>query len=430
MPNPAMIKSALNQAIRSAVTQNSNGKQFSRERSKLSQEDLLRFLITAEGGSLAKELHRAEIDVTPAAVSMRRKDIPPALLLDVFHRFNASCNDVELYRGYRLLAVDGSSINMARNPAAPSFVQNESAPNGYNQLHLNPLFDLCNKTYYDAVVQAEPEKDEIGAILEMLKRDNFAEKVLIIADRGYESYNLLANMLEKQNVDFLVRVKQNHSAMREVARLPMYELDMNIGFTITTTQTNEDKRNRYIFLQVPKKSKPDSKTRRGRWDFPSPYPMRLRIVRFQLPTGDFETIATSLDSSFTIDDIKALYAMRWGIETSFRDLKYSIGLVNLHGKSDAYAEQEIYASLAMFNAVSRLSREAVIRQPSEGVYAYKVNYKMATHLCREYLRSSDMDSYELMKQITKNSVAIRPGRQDQRKLRAKGFVGFTYRVAA
>ena len=240
----------------------------------------------------------------------------------------------------------------------------------------------------------------------------------------------MAHLSEKQNVDFLIRVKQNHSAMREVARLPMCQIDMNISFTITTSQTNEDKRNRYIFLQVPKKSKPDSKTRRGRWDFPSPYSMHLRIVRFQLPTGDFETIATSLDSSFTIDDIKTLYAMRWGIETSFRDLKYTIGLVNLHGKSDAFAEQEIYAALTTFNFASRISREAVIRQPTEGVYAYKVNYKMATHLCREYLRSSEMDGYELLKEIAKHSVAIRQGRQDQRKLRAKSFVGFTYRVAA
>ena len=427
----AQIKSALSRAIRESAAENRNGKQFSRERSgKLPQETLLRFLISAEGGSLAKELYRAGIDVTPAAVSMRRKDIPPAVLLNVFHRFNAACNDSELYRGLRLLAVDGSSINMARNPSAPSFVQNESAPNGYNQLHLNPLFDICNKAYYDAIVQPEPKKDEIGALIEMLKRNEFAERVLIIADRGYESYNLMAWLSEKQNTDFLIRVKQNHSAMREVARLPMCQIDMNISFTITTSQTKEDKRNRYIFLQVPKKSKPDSKTRRGRWDFPSPYPMRLRIVRFQLPTGDFETIATSLDSSFTIDDIKTLYAMRWGIETSFRDLKYTIGLVNLHGKSDAFAEQEIYAALTTFNFASRISREAVIRQPTEGVYAYKVNYKMATHLCREYLRSSEMDGYELLKEIAKHSVAIRQGRQDQRKLRAKSFVGFTYRVAA
>ena len=128
--------------------------------------------------------------------------IPPAVLLEVFNRFNAACNDIERYRGLRLLAVDGSSINMARNPSAPSFVQNESAPNGYNQLHLNPLFDLCNKTYYDAVVQPEPKKDEIGALIELLKRNEFAERVLIIADRGYESYNLMAWLSEKQNTDY------------------------------------------------------------------------------------------------------------------------------------------------------------------------------------------------------------------------------------
>ena len=428
---PAQINAALTRSIRVSAMQNRSGKQFSREDSgKLSQEKTMRFLIGAEGGSLAKELRRAGIDATPSAMSMRRKDIPSAVLLDVLQCFNAACSDDELYRDYRLLAVDGSSINMSRNPSAPTFVQNESAPKGYNQIHLNPLFDLCNKTFFDAVLQPEPRKDEIGALIEMLKRNNFAEKTLVIADRGYESYNLIAHLIEKPNTDFLIRVKQNHSAMREVARLPMCQLDCNIGFTITTTQTNEDKRNRHIFLQVPKKSRADSRTRRGRWDFQSPYPMRFRIVRFQLDTGDYETIATSLDSSFTIDDIKELYRMRWGIESSFRDLKYTLGLVNLHGKSDAFVQQEIYAALTMFNFTSRISRDAVIKQPKDGVYAYKVNFKMAVDLCREYFRTPRADGDELLEQIAKYSVAIRPGRQDQRKIKAKGFVGFTYRVAA
>ena len=90
----------------------------------------------------------------------------------------------------------------------------------------------------------------------MLKRNSFDWPTLIIADRGYEAYNLLAHCIEKPNTDFLIRVKQNYSTMREIAKLPMCELDCSIGFTITTTQTNEDKRNHHIFLQVPKKSKP------------------------------------------------------------------------------------------------------------------------------------------------------------------------------
>ena len=117
----------------------------------------------------------------------------------------------------------------------------------------------------------------------------------------------MAHLMNTPNVYFVLRVKHNHSAMREIARLPMLELDCDIAFTISTTQTNEDKRNRHIYLPQPKKSKPGSTTRRARWDFPSPYTMRLRIVRFQLDNGNFETLATSLPRSFTVDDLKEIY---------------------------------------------------------------------------------------------------------------------------
>lgn len=331
--NINFINQTLNYAIRKAAEKAGAG-QPSRNR-KLSWAGVICLLIGAEGGSLAKELHRADIDVTPDAISQRRAQISPETFRDVFQRFNASCEDSGNFRGYRLLAVDGTSVNISRNPKAPSFVQNESAPNGYNQLHLNPLYDLCNKIFYDALIQPEPQKDEIGALIEMIKRNHFSEKTIIIADRGYESYNVMAHLLEKPNTDFLIRIKQNHSAMQEVVRLPMFELDCEIGFTITTTQTKEDKEKRYIFLQVPKKSKPGAKTRRGRWDFPSPYQMKLRIVRFQLETGEFETIATSLPRTFTLEDIRELYHLRWGIETSFRDLKITLLGEKVYGKGSS-----------------------------------------------------------------------------------------------
>lgn len=373
---------------------------------------------------------RRGVEATPAALSQRRSQIDPSVFREVFNRFNAACADNETFRGYRILAADGTSVNMPRNPAAPSFVCNDSAPYGYNQLHLNPLYDICNRTYFDAVVQPEPQKDEIGALVEMLQRNSFDCKALILCVRGYESYNLLAHLIEKPNTDFVLRVKQNRSALREIARLPMCELDCTIGFTITTTQTNEDKLRRHIYIQVPKKSKPGSKTRRGRWDFISPYPMRLRIVRFQLDTGEFETLATSLPSSFTIDDLKALYYMRWGIETSFRDLKYTVGLVHLHGKSDQFVEQEIYAALTAFNFASRIAREVVIQQPKDGVYAYRVNFKNAVALVKKHIRNPELDNNALVRGIAKHTIPIRPGRQDRRNLKVKGFVGFTYRIAA
>lgn len=400
---------------------------------KLPPEKLIKFLIAAEGGPLAKELHRAGIDATPAAVSQRRRQIPPAVFRKVFLDFTSSSlysQPIRGYKGYRVLACDGTAINMARDPSAPSFVCNNSAPKGYNQLHLSPLFDIYDRTYFDAVIQPAPRKDEPGALVEMVKRNCFNHKTIIVLDRGYESYNVMAHLMNTQNVYFVLRVKHNHSAMREIARLPMLELDCDISFTISTSQTNEDKRNRHIYLPQPKKSKAGSTTRRARWDFPSPYAMRLRIVRFQLDNGNFETLATSLPRSFTVDDLKEIYHQRWGIENSFRSLKYSTGLINLHGKRDDFVAQEIYAALTAFNLTSRIVQEVVVRQPKEGLYAYAVNFKMAVTLSKEFLNDSAITGETVMQEISHNTIPIRPGRADQRNLRVKGFPGFVYRVAA
>ena len=423
------IRTALNAAIRNATAHYNRGREFSRKRT-LTRETVIRLLISAEGGSLAKILHDAGIQATASALSQRRAQIPPEVFRTVFTNFNSTCADNNFFQGYRLLAVDGTAVNLPRNPKAPSFVQNDGIPKGVNQLHVTPLYNILSRTFDDLVIQPEPKKDEIGALVDMLERNTFTQKTLIIADRGFESYNLIAHCLEKENADFLIRVRQNYSAMREVAKLPMMELDCTIRPTITTTQTKEDKKNGYVFLQVPKKSKVGSKTRRGRWDFPSPYPMKLRVCRFLLDNGEFETVATSLPRSFSLDDIRELYHLRWGIETSFRDLKYTLGLVNLHGKSDAFAEQEIYASLTAFNFASRVCNEVVVRQPKNGVYAYKVNFKMAVMLCKEHLRTPNTDGETLLKEIARYTVPIRPNRQDERNLKVKGFAGFVYRVAA
>ena len=340
-------------------------KEQSFRKSKLSIRDTIQMIIGAEGGSLAKELHRAGYDVSASALTQRRAQIPANVFRDIFMGFNGECVDSETFHGFRLLAVDGTAVSIPRNPKSDSFVVHSGAPNGYNQLHLTPLYDILNKVYLEAVIQPEPQKDEIGALIELVRRNKFKEKTLIIGDRGYESYNLLAHLAEKENMDFLIRIKNNRSAMREVARLPMLELDTVIRFTVSTTQTKEDKQKKHIFLQVPKNSKEGSKTRRGRWDFPSPYPMCLRIVRFQLDSGVFETIATSLPNTFTLEDIRELYHFRWGIESGFRDLKYTMGLVNLYGKRDCFAEQEMYAAMTMFNFTSRIAHKAVIRQPEE-----------------------------------------------------------------
>lgn len=61
------------------------------------------------------------------------------------------------------------------------------------------------------------------------------------------------------------------------------------------------------------------------------YELPIRIGRFKISDDSYEVIATNLSEDlFSSDDLKMLYSMRWGIETSFRDLKYTVGLRYFH----------------------------------------------------------------------------------------------------
>ncbi len=57
------------------------------------------------------------------------------------------------------------------------------------------------------------------------------------------------------------------------------------------------------------------------------YDLHFRVVRFLISDGNYETVYTNLDAdAFPIEKIKKLYHLRWGIETSLRELKYAFGL--------------------------------------------------------------------------------------------------------
>ena len=121
--NINQIKYALDGSIKRAAEKAIRGPLF-RNR-KLSVADTIRLLIGTEGGSLDKILHAAGIEVTASAASQRRAQIDPAVFRAVFDSFNAACVDTEMFHGYRLFAVDGTTVNLPRNPASASFVEDE-----------------------------------------------------------------------------------------------------------------------------------------------------------------------------------------------------------------------------------------------------------------------------------------------------------------
>ena len=158
--------------------------------------------------------------------------------------------------------------------------------------------------------------------------------------------------------------------------------------------------------------------------------MKIRIVRFKITDITYETIFTSLPrEKFSIADIKKIYGMRWGIETSFRELKYVIGLVNMHCKKEEFEKQEIFAKLTMYNSCKRIISVAVVKQDAGRKYKYQVNYTMGMQICLDFYRTL-VESEDVYTLILKYIVAIREGRHDKRRMKPKLFVCFTYRVVA
>ena len=158
------------------------------------------------------------------------------------------------------------------------------------------------------------------------------------------------------------------------------------------------------------------------------YPMDFRIVHFRLSENSFETVITNLDAeTFPSKELKELYFRRWGIETSFRELKYTIGLNQFQSRKLTHIYQEIYARLIMYNFTEFIIAQVIVSKENKK-YTYKVNFSAAVHICRQFLRGG-ADPPEIESLLARHITPIRPGRQDTRKLRKIYFKGFLYRAA-
>ncbi|MEN6566358.1 MAG: transposase, partial [Veillonellales bacterium] len=114
------------------------------------------------------------------------------------------------------LACDGTDLNIARNPSdQENYFQSHSGEKGFNQLHLNALYDLCSRGYVDAVIQPGRKNNEFRAMADMIDRCVSGHKTIFIADRGYEAYNTFAHA-EQQAMYYLIRVRETGRSMHGI----------------------------------------------------------------------------------------------------------------------------------------------------------------------------------------------------------------------
>ncbi|MCY9638640.1 transposase, partial [Paenibacillus thiaminolyticus] len=277
----------------------------------------------------------------------------------------------------------------------------------------------------DAIVQPRRLCNEGRALAAMVHRSPIKGKTIVIADRGYESYNNFAH-LERKGWNYVIRVKDlDSNGILSGLRLPSSgEFDRNVHLTLTKKQTKEVKANPEIYKFVPSTSTFDFLDLHENLF----YPISFRVVRFVLPSGAFETVITNLTATdFPPGEIMSMYNMRWGIETSFRALKYTVGLTNFHAKKRESITQEIFARMILYNFAEMMTSHVVISQ-MEKRHPYQVNFTVAVHVCRHFLRSRDDEPPPDVEALIRKNILpirpIRPGQQNTRKIRYKSVVSF------
>ena len=385
---------------------------------KFPADKLITFLVS-EGSSSTKNelLDFFGMDMekpTDSAFNQQRAKLKPEAVESVFHQFHESIESLAKTPHYRFLAADGSTVTYFSNPQfSPHeyFVEPGHSAKGVYSIHINAFYDLDRHTYTDALLQPIHEKDEFRAFCDIVDRHPVpaGSKNIYIGDRGYCSYNNMAHVIE-QGQYFLFRTKDIHSK----GLVGNFDFPEEDSFDITVKVTLVRKHSKKITVSDGYKRFVDKAASFDYIEYGSgdTYELSFRIVRFPLSETSYECIVTNLPADeFPTERIKECYFARWGIESSFRKLKYTIGLSNFHAYKPEYIKQEIWAKLTAYNITETLISHTVI-ETHDTKHNYKVNFAVAVHICRAFLRlPTEKGSIDVMALLQKELVPIRNGRQ-------------------
>ena len=159
-------------------------------------------------------------------------------------------------------------------------------------------------------------------------------------------------------------------------------------------------------------------------------PLTVRIVRVKIKEGVYEYLATNLGrAEFPLLALKEIYRLRWGIETSFRDLKHTLGAEKFRSRQREFVIQEIWSRMILYNFCMEIVNQAVLKK--QGCkYVYRINIAQALRTCHEFLRACRhvRKSMDVIGWILKaEPCPVREGRNFPRKKKHQGAQSFNYR---
>ena len=403
---------------------------FTRKRS-ISLEDTIKCLITMSNRSLNSEMReyflcKNRSSPTGSAFIQQRSKLKDNALQELFYLLNQQIPCKKKFKGYRVFAVDGSTVNIPSLPGDDdSVVRTASNEKVVYQYHINALYDLCEKIYPDYEIQSFADKNETAAFCQMIDRHQTQGKSIYIADRGYVSFNVLYHVLKNKQY-ILLRAKELESCasmFRHFVFPNKEQFSLDITFNLTRSRKREYLnhpesykclRSDTVFDGIPKE------------DRDTILPLSFRLVKIKLSDNTYEYLITNLPKDeFEYTSLRNLYHMRWGIETSFRILKYTIGLNYFHSKKRKFILQEIQARFIAFN-IAMMIAGCIKPTQHNTKYKYVISLTDACITVRYYLLGKIKNS-KIVRELKRYVTPVRPGRSYQRTLRTGHVMPFNNR---
>lgn len=315
-----------------------------------------------------------------------------------------------LWRGLRVKVVDGTSTTLpdtVKNQRAYPQPGGQKPGCGFPLLKLVGVFSLPTGVLLD-YAKGNKHQHELNLLQRLM--DQFKAGDLVLADRGFNSYTLLA-LLRLCGAHSLFRLHQRRPAdLRQGKRLGKNDR------LLTWRKPWQWQRPRYLSKAIWKRI---------------PAELSVRVVRFTLAVPGFRTqsvtlVTTLLDPvAYPAEELARLYARRWQIELWFRDLKTSMGMEALRCKSPQMVHKELEMFFIAYNLIRVLMAEAsaiyevpVERLSFKGTVDAVRQFSPAIAQARSRKRQKQLVA-DLLETIARDRVPERPGRCEPRALKRR-----------
>ena len=236
--------------------------------------------------------------------------------------------------------------------------------------------------------------------------DTFRNGDIFLGDKGFCSYYDQAN-LKKRGIDSVITLARRHPVSAADALKVLGENDLLIRWK----KPLWNKRSAYTHDQ---------------WKA-LPHELVLRQIHVTVTVPGFRAesfyIVTTLTDSalYTVEELAELYLQRWQVELFFRDIKTTMGMDILRGKTPEMVEKEIIMHFIAYNSIRMLMYEAA---DEAGVDADRLSFKGALQALRQWephliqirfsKRKRQQVISDLYNAIASNQVPYRPDRSEPR----------------